>query len=386
MLQQHQPSGDFWPETGGLRCAGNPDRRGAPLREDRHRLRVAFILDGSGAGGPCRDAAHEQRCANPKCRSNSTVTGSRLDEISSDDFIKGLERPVLFTHAVNAALGAGFDTFVDVGPTGTLARHAAEIALTDACDTASKTQTVSLLRKSVPGWAATHDGLGKLFERGLALNLMHLDGHLRGPVHLPAYPYQRKRLWIDRANAAAMDAPGAVAEMPAPGQTGFARLGVGRQPWIEAHRVFGKGSAPSGMLLDLLLAETAAGDGVLVLNDVLIEKPLENDIGRDRELRVIELNGKTVLETRDAVNGDLWKRHLSARADASDRQPSKWKTQVDLSELGARCPYQATPGQLAERLADSGMTYGPALGHDHRHWRRPSRTDRQLGRRQNSLS
>jgi amino acid adenylation domain-containing protein len=140
----------------------------------------------------------------------SSVTGDWItaNEATSPDYWAAhSRRPVRFAAGVAALIDAGMTVLLEVGPGSALAAFAHRVAGKD---------TGCIITGSLPGAGAGRgeratmlQSLGRLWSAGIAPNTAALfAAGERRRVPLPAYPFERKRYWID--------APHVRADVPTP--------------------------------------------------------------------------------------------------------------------------------------------------------------------------
>ncbi|WP_031079663.1 type I polyketide synthase, partial [Streptomyces sp. NRRL S-118] len=126
----------------------------------------------------------------------STVTGRWQPELTPRHWRRHAVRPVLFGAAVARLLDEGYDTFVDLGPGGSLTGPVRAVAA--GRGTPSDVAVLPAVKRAEPGAdPGTRDLLetvGRLWARGVRLDRTALDtGRSRVPV--PTYPFERERFW-----------------------------------------------------------------------------------------------------------------------------------------------------------------------------------------------
>ncbi|GAA2529971.1 type I polyketide synthase [Winogradskya humida] len=122
----------------------------------------------------------------------STVTGEpdRAAMLSTPDYwIRQVRQPVLFRDAVAAARDDGADTFVEIGPGGSLT------ALTREC-LGDDVLVVPSLRGDRPEPVAVMTAVAELFTGGGTLDWAAVFGPGARVVPLPTYAFQRRRFWM----------------------------------------------------------------------------------------------------------------------------------------------------------------------------------------------
>ncbi len=126
--------------------------------------------------------------------------------------------PVRFAEALTAAAGNGRRIFIEVGPRQTLGVLATE----------SLAEVGALAIESLQQGSEAHRGedqqlaaaLGRLWMAGVAVDWSALHDAGRQRLPLPGYPFERKRLWIDRGQdrTAAAAIPAAAVDSRSPGE------------------------------------------------------------------------------------------------------------------------------------------------------------------------
>ncbi|GAA2263372.1 hypothetical protein GCM10010415_28550 [Streptomyces atrovirens] len=126
------------------------------------------------------DAARELTPTAPTTPVMSTLTAAWQPPMTPDHLREHALRPVRFDRAVTRLVEEGYDTFVDLGPTRTVAADG-DVFVVSAVE--------------APGGARELlETVARLWTRGVPVDRTTLDeGHRRIP--LPPYPYQRSRYW-----------------------------------------------------------------------------------------------------------------------------------------------------------------------------------------------
>jgi len=177
--------------------------------------------------GPLREALAGLEPRPPERPFVSTVTGrlepeARLDAdcLDADYWARNLRSPVRFDAALEACLAEGYRWFVEIGPHPTLA-PAVEEGFRDAG--VDGRVLASLHRERSPG-STLDEALSRLHVAGFTADWRGVVGEGR-LVDLPAYPWQRQRLWLD----AGVDVGAAAGDGAAAPRAG---AGEGRHPLL----------------------------------------------------------------------------------------------------------------------------------------------------------
>ncbi len=197
----------------------------------------------------------------------STVTGRLLEPdtlLDADYWWRNVREPVLFRDALDAALEAGVDTFVEMGPHATLSG----IISSGLMERGAK-------GVAVPSLHAKHGDLDQLLA---SLAILHVRGHpvrfeaLVDPDHqrvgLPAYPWELQRYWADSEEArAALVKP---RTHPLLGERGRGQaaiwaneINLKTHKFIDDHRVDGSVVFPGAGYVEMMLAAAVEGLGEL---------------------------------------------------------------------------------------------------------------------------
>ncbi|MFJ4617068.1 SDR family NAD(P)-dependent oxidoreductase [Streptomyces sp. NPDC088812] len=318
----------------------------------------------------------------------STVTGDWLDTTGMDAayWFTNLRQTVLFEPAIRKLVAEGHDVFVETSPHPVLTAAVQETA--EAAGTGPVTVTGSLRRD---------EGGPLRFLTSLAAAQVHgveVDWRL-APAEpgtavpdLPTYPFQRRRFWLGPVAGAAADASGlglrpaghpllGATLRPAEGDglllTG--RLSAQAQPWLTDHTVLDRVVVPGTALVELAVraADEAGRDTV---DELVIETPLVLPTAGAVQIQVSVTapgeGGRRALtlhsRPQDAPDGADWTRHATgfltrspAPAAPSEGTPGTWPP----PEAAA-----LSLDGLYDRLAESGVVYGPRFRGLRAAWRR----------------
>ncbi|MEM9455613.1 MAG: SDR family NAD(P)-dependent oxidoreductase [Myxococcota bacterium] len=322
--------------------------------------------------------------AEPSVPLVSNVTGRVVrDEIGSTDYwLDHTRKPVAFEQGMQTLHAMGCDHYVELGPQPVL------LGLGRQClpGSAEAAWLPSLRRH---GDAAPHrvllSSLGALHASGLPVDLEALDRNHRRRVVLPAYPWQRRRYWIDwtagdpppqpSSSSTALgafrlplteqsaDRPDSVLRSSTP-------LDLERHPYLGDHRIFDRVVVPGAFFVTALLAALAhARDGVagasLVVEDLLLPRALVLDEPTSLHLELTpttdgmfdaRCSSPPTADTADAPNTHAIARLAVAVAGGEARVESS------LPQLRDRLPVASSPAQAAyAALEGSGIAFGPTF-------------------------
>ncbi|WP_324611507.1 acyltransferase domain-containing protein, partial [Streptomyces sp. NRRL S-1521] len=310
----------------------------------------------------------------------STLTGIRAsaDELASPDYwVRHVRESVRFADAVDALVAEGVDTFVEVGPGGTLSALGQE--------SAPDATFVPVLRADRPEAAAATTAVGHLHVCGVQVAwAAFFAGRGARRIELPTYAFQREHFWPDvlpvignvaAAGLGAAEHPLLGATVTLGGTDGVlltGRLSVQTHPWLADYVVRGSVLLPGAAFVELAVR---AGDqvGCDLVEELTLEAPLvlpengsvrvqvwvgEADESGRRELTFHSSSG-------DTEDGRAWRRHaigvLSEAGRSGGTSLVEWPPTVaetvDLEEFYGG-------------LAELGLGYGPVFQGLRAAWRK----------------
>ncbi|MFD6530860.1 type I polyketide synthase [Streptomyces sp. NPDC060184] len=319
----------------------------------------------------------------------STVTGDWLDTtvMDAEYWYTNLRQTVLFEPATRKLLAEGHDVFVEASPHPVLTsavQETAEAADADAVVTGS-------LRRGEGGTARFLTSLAETQVHGVAVDWSPV---LAGPrpdlsdlAGLPTYPFQRQRFWLESTTARSADAPGlglraaghpllGASLRPAEGDglllTG--RLSLRTHPWLADHAVLGRVLVPGTALVELAVraADEAGRDTV---DELVVEAPLVLPADDALQIQVAVAapaqDGRRAVTVhsrpQDAADGEGWTRHATGQLSRTSRPARPQDATGSWPPPGAT----ALPlDGLYDRLAESGVAYGPRFQGLRAAWRR----------------
>jgi acyl transferase domain-containing protein len=217
----------------------------------------------------------------PTVRVVSSVTGRIITAADLRDveyWRRQVRNPVEFQASMEAIAQAGFDTFVEIGPTPTLS------ALGSQCIGSEGQLWAPSLRRDQGAWKQILDSLGRLYARGASIDWNGFDKtRARERIELPTYPFQRQRYWISdvsraRPSSAGHPLLGARFDIAAAAETyGWeTEVSFDTLPYLTDHRVQGGAVVPATAYLEMAIAagHEILGDGPMSATDAQFHKPL----------------------------------------------------------------------------------------------------------------
>ncbi len=297
----------------------------------------------------------------------STVTGEALKgpECDASYWVKNLREPVRFSNAVQRLIETQHTLFIEMSPHPILL-PAIEENLVDKKQVGT---AVGSLRRNADERRTMLQGLGAVYAAGYPVDWRSLappDGRC---VPLPAYPWQRKRYWIQASAATARTGEGTGHPLlgvcvPVAGMSAVyeGMLGLATHPWLGDHRVAGHALVPGAAVAELVRAAGAdgatSGSGVTGL---VLQAPLVLPETGARRVQVVltdVASASVYSQSAESTARAAWTLHATASVTPEIAAPP---VPVDLSALKARCAEVLDVTAIHATLAEAGIAYGPAF-------------------------
>jgi acyl transferase domain-containing protein/NADPH:quinone reductase-like Zn-dependent oxidoreductase/acyl carrier protein len=294
----------------------------------------------------------------------STVTGEPIagEQLDAEYWWRNLREPVRFAAATDHLIAAGVDTIIEIGAKPLLQTYLKRAAKDGVL------AVLPTLTRSEPGAA----GLRATVESALAAGVaIASDRYFVRPgqvVSLPAYPWQRERLWLgSKYTWSGVTAPpdhvllGDRAAVSDP--TWQSTVDPARLPWLTGHRAAGTAIMPAAGYLEMgWAAGQLAMDGPAEVRELHITRPMvapdDESVLPRLQVSLSEEDGVFRVATRSA-EGQPWQTHARGRVR---RRVATLPPSLDLAALRARF---AAGGEHIDRktlYADGerlGLGYGP---------------------------
>ncbi|MGV9848187.1 SDR family NAD(P)-dependent oxidoreductase, partial [Streptomyces sp. NPDC003442] len=322
-----------------------------------------------------RQVAEGLSYAPPRIPVVSNVTGLVADAealCSAEYWVRHVRETVRFADGVAALAEAGVTTSLELGPDGVLSGMGQECA-PDAI-------FAPALRTGRDEAASLLEALAHIHVRGRFVDWATVLAPARPrTVELPTYAFQRERYWLESAAATADVASaglgsaehpllGAAVTLPdSDGCLFTGRLSARTHAWLADHEVLGAVMLPGTAFVELALH---AGDrvGCPRLEELTLEAPLVLPEHGGVQMRVTvsdaDDSGRRALTVHSREDGGEgpWLRHATGGLAPEPSAPAR----AALSGLSASVwpPRDAEPVGLDghyERLAETGLRYGPVF-------------------------
>ncbi|MFD8340243.1 SDR family NAD(P)-dependent oxidoreductase, partial [Streptomyces solisilvae] len=303
---------------------------------------------------------------------NTWITDTTLD---ADYWYRNLRQPVLFQPAIHHLSSNGYTTFIETSPHPTLTPSIQE--------TNPDTTTIHTLRNEQDDTAAFLTALGHAHTHGHPIT-WHTLIPAATTIPLPSYPFQHTRYWLsDKAVTGAQDAV-QLGLVPTPhpfvpATTTLAETGAtiltghispAQHGWLADHAVNGTPLLPGTALVDMALH---AGDHTnhTTLDELIIHTPITLTHPTTIQLTTTPTHDSNTLNltihTRTTPE-QPWTQH--ATGTLTQRQPTPDTPQTTWPPTNAE-PIDLTGAY--ERLATTGLEYGPTFQGLRALWRRDGR-------------
>jgi len=337
------------------------------------RLPLAYAfhspaMDGIEAG-IYEDLAH-LRPSKPKLAFFSTVTGQAVTDtsLSAGYWWDNIRKPVQFQQAMDAAIGQGFNVFVEIGSHPVLHSY-----IHDGIKAAGQNGVIfNTLTKTCAGLEHLVQSAAKLMMSGAGFDPKRWFPVAGRFVKLPNYPWQRERLW----HPVTSESHGLLTRRKVHPLLGYPlaqhqgcwenQLDTQLQPYLADHNVGGAIVFPGAGFAELALAaahQLHVGD-FIEIEELEIRSPLLLSREQTKLIR-FNLNaddGHFTLSSRDYGQSSEWHHHSLGRV-LSDATGTRLKRPAP--ELPNRPPDFDAVGHCA-LTSSVDLNYGPAfLALDH---------------------
>ncbi|MGW4080856.1 type I polyketide synthase, partial [Streptomyces asiaticus] len=317
----------------------------------------------------------------------STVTAGVLDtqEFDAGYWYRNLRQTVRFDEAVGALLADGFDTFIEASAHPVLTMGVEQTAQ----DHGTHITAVGSLRRDEGGLDRFATSLAEAYVGGAAVDWAAMfAGTGARRVDLPTYAFQHQRYWVEpsavagdvsSAGLTSADHPLLGAATALPDSDGWlltGRLSLRTHPWLAEHTVLGRALLPASAFVELALR---AGDaaGCDRVAELTLEAPLVLPERGAVQLQLTvggpeEDGGRPVrVYARPEDTADRpWTRYASGTLVHSEAHSEAQSQATDLSVWPPTGAEALDTADFYERLAHTGVAYGPVFRGVRAVWRR----------------
>jgi thioester reductase-like protein len=313
----------------------------------------------------------------------STVLGGRADgrELDAAYWYRNVREPVALAAAVEALVGAGHRTFLELAAHPVLGPSLKQCL--ERRDGESQGQpdgaagdglVLASLRRGATEWTELVGSLAKLYCRGFAVRWQGVYPESR-PVDLPLYPWTRQRFWREaeswrRHHARRPDHPLLGHPVRGPQPRFQTWLDLRRLSYLGDHVVDGHVVFPASGYVELVLAlaRQVLGAQRCVIEEVELhqvlafaqpERPPLVEISWDPATFVFQI------QSRADPRSESWVRHCSGKLRPSEVAAPSLDLAFGLGPLAAETPIDAGDEvdvtTFYQRLARIGLEFGPSF-------------------------
>jgi myxalamid-type polyketide synthase MxaB len=322
----------------------------------------------------------------------STVFGRQVHEelCTPDYWCEHLRNTVRFTDAISALRPFGCAALVEIGPSATLVRLAAEP------DMGMSAAFIPSLNAALPDTTAIREAVARLYCLGVSIAWDNVQPRRSGSLSsLPTYPFQGWRYWPDVGSEPPTLAPSLSAApdrsvsplvgrrivsavLPATLRQFELTLPSPDLQYLSDHRVFGEPVFPAAAYV-AIAAEAARhldlDAACLVIADLVLQSPLRlGGSGRHRLNVIVQpsLPDSYIFElygVPDRIEAyEEWTLHALARLYKRARETTV-NDAVDLALMQERLTQEVDVKAYYRTCAALGLDYGPSFRTIERAWR-----------------
>ncbi|AFZ26504.1 polyketide synthase family protein [Cylindrospermum stagnale PCC 7417] len=317
----------------------------------------------------------------PQIKLISNVTGKVANsEVATPEYwCTHILKPVKFTTSMESLEHLAIETLLEIGPKPIL------LGMGQSCLPDSNRIWLSSLHPDQDDWQVMLTSLAKLYMHGASVNWFGFDrDYLRYRLHLPTYPFQRQRYWVE-------------ADQGYPTQAFFQNNGQDNQKlhpllgqelclagteeirfqsqispdspvWLKDHSLFEATIMPGTAYLEMALAAGSiiAKSDNFCLEEVVLQQPMiwqENEFKTVQMIltpqsdRVYSFEIYSLISTTKNNNGKLsWMLHASGKLFFKEQKSVT--EYMDLAALKAQCTQEFTIAELYRRFQEQDLNYG----------------------------
>ncbi|GAB3524589.1 type I polyketide synthase [Phytohabitans suffuscus] len=285
----------------------------------------------------------------PQIPFHSTVTGAAVEaaELGPEYWVRNLRQTVRFADAVAGLAG---HVFIEVSP-HPVVRAALPVGAA----------ALGTLRRDAGDLATFWTAAGHAWAHGVRVDMAPAwSAHRPRLLDLPTYAFQERRFWLDGTGGGWVGRPVDWAE----GQLLTGEVSLASSPWLADHAVDGQVLVPGAGLVELALRAGGA------IEELTLHVPLAVPAGVAVKVQVSvggpDPAGRRPVAIYGRRPGAEWVKHASGTLLAAV-PPDETAGLVQWPPAGAE-PLDVD--RIADRLASTGLRYGPAFHGLRAAWRR----------------
>ncbi|NES02959.1 MAG: amino acid adenylation domain-containing protein [Okeania sp. SIO2F4] len=318
-----------------------------------------------------------------KLISNLTGQVATNDIATPDYWVRHIRQPVQFAASMNSLEQQGIEIFLEIGPKPIL------LGMGRQCLLEHESLWLPSLRPPQADWQQLLTSLAQLYLQGIPVNWLGFDrDYPRRREHLPTYPFQRQRYWIEPKKVAHYAPPSDThpllgQQLSLAGTQEIRFQSQISQHWhnltyLSDHRIFERAIMPLTAYLEIALVagETCFRGNLITLQDVFIEQPLVLSTGEE-EFDTIQLvltpEGTDVysfelfslIPAQEKHQKTTWRRHafgevlLCKKGLKNKTEPQA--TQFDLAAWQEQCTEAIFAQNFYEKRRYQHIDFGPSF-------------------------
>ncbi|MCE5316819.1 MAG: type I polyketide synthase [Parachlamydia sp.] len=292
----------------------------------------------------------------------STVTGKRCsDHLNASYWWQNVRQPVRFHQAMLDLIGNGCSRFIEIGPHPVLSKAIKE----NLQHQKKKGLSFYTLNRKEGEQEALARLIARLHLSGVALDWDRLaaTGNL---IKLPAYPWQRKRHWIESETSrqyrlSLRDHPMLARSCQSPEEAWTVEVNRHFFPWLEDHQIDHSVVFPGAAYAEagLALHRQHSGDESCLLENLDFSQAFVISQGTEPLLRLSSNSPGFQIHSKSNRNGGEWTLH------AKGTFHPLWKgylpNPLPMEELRLKCRQEVPAQEIYRQFAGSGLHYGPSF-------------------------
>jgi amino acid adenylation domain-containing protein len=294
----------------------------------------------------------------------SSVTGEAIhdDELDADYWCRNMREPVLFKRAIDRAIDAGFDTFLELGP------HPSLITPTRACLAESNRDGLAMgtLHRERPDTESIVSAVASLHVHGLPIDWAAIVPRRWKFVELPGHPWDKQVHWAESEESRAARLDGPVHPL-----LGYrlkslepiwqSEIDANAPRYLQDHRIDGAVVFPAAGYVELMFAAAydALGEGRVEIEAISFHEALflSAETPTLIETSFDQARGIVRIHSRQRGAGPNWVLRATGRVrrwDVPEFPIKPWTPKIEP-------PTQVGHARFYRDLAEEGHAYGSAF-------------------------
>lgn len=303
---------------------------------------------------------HSLKPQKPKIPLFSTVFTDECEErkLDANYWWHNVRQPVLFAQTMQNVINKGYNIVIEIGPHPVLASYIKD------CWQSSQSKGINLstLKKNKPELPSLMECLGGLYAAGYPLSWEHINPNSGNFIHLPGYPWQKKKFWIESDQSvqyrlSSHRHPLLSRKLNTPNETWQVEINSHHFSWLHDHQIDGTVVFPAAAYIEAGLA--LSGSAPCVLEEISFKQVLAINAEKEAVLQLSLDNEKKSFSAHSQTSGDNteWMLHATGKICSFTVKPNpetfELKEFQKLSYLDGETVYQ--------QFTEKGLDYGPAF-------------------------